>query len=87
MFSVYYVCAHSDITLARYRLERRAPYIFPPTVIAKFIKERLSSSLEHWYGPEKLRRRLKLAWGLAKMPYYIEACLLRSPYFVTFATL
>ena len=42
------------------RLELRAPYISPPTVIANFTKERLSFSLECRYGPEKLRRRLKL---------------------------
>ena len=36
------------------------------------------SSLERQYGLEKLRRRLKLAWGVAKMPYYIEECLLKS---------
>ena len=45
-----------------------------------------SSSLEHCCTPEK-HRRLKRAWGLTKMPYYIKACLLRSPYFVTFAAL
>ena len=50
----------SRMPVIRYRLELRAPYISPPTVIANFTKERLSFSLEHWYGPEKLRRRLKL---------------------------
>ena len=60
----YYVCTYSDVSrvpVIRYRLEPRTPYISPPTVIANFTKERLSSSLEHRYGPEKFRRRLKLA--------------------------
>ena len=47
----------SHVSYITYRLEASAPYIFPPTVIAK---ERLSSMLERQYGPEKLRRRLKL---------------------------
>ena len=51
----------SCMPVIRYRLELRAPYISPPTVIANFTKERLSSSLEHWDGLEKRRRRLKLA--------------------------
>ena len=60
----YTMSAHvvmSRMPVIRYRLEPRAPYISPPTVIANFTKERLSSSLECQYGPEKLRRRLKLA--------------------------
>ena len=48
------------------RLEPRAPYISPLTVITDFTKERLSSSLEHWYGTEKFSRRLKLARGVAR---------------------
>ena len=47
----------------RYRLEARAPYISPPTVIANFTKECLSSSLEGRYGQEKLRRRMNLHEG------------------------
>ena len=61
MFSVYYA-AHeltSRMPVIRYRLEPRAPYISPPTVIAQ--KKRLSSSLECRYSPEKPRRRLKLS--------------------------
>ena len=57
MFSVYlsaYVVT-SCVPVIRYRLEPRAPYISPPTVITNFTKECLSSSLERWYGPEKLR--------------------------------
>ena len=46
-------------------------------------KEHQSSMLERRYGPKELRRRLKLACGLAKMLYYIEVYLLPSPYFVT----
>ena len=42
------------------RLEPRAPYISPPTVIANVTKEHLSSSLERRHGLKKLRRRLKL---------------------------
>ena len=62
MFSVYYIHRCSDVTRDRLkRLEPRAPYIYPPTVIVNFTKERLPSSLEHRYGPEKLMRRLKLA--------------------------
>ena len=60
----YTMSAHvvtSRVPVIRYRLEPRAPYISPPTVIASFTKERLSSSRECRYGPEKLRRRLKLA--------------------------
>ena len=57
----------SRMPVIRYRLEPRALYISPPTVIANFTKERLSSSLERRYGPENLRRRLKLACGLAKI--------------------
>ena len=51
----------SGVPVIRYRLESRALYISLPTVIVNFTKERLSSSLEHRYGPEKLRRRLKIA--------------------------
>ena len=83
----YTMSAHivmSRVLVIRYRLEPRALYISPPTVIANFTKEHLPSSLERRYGPEKLRRKLKLAGGLAKRLYYIKACLLRSPYFVTF---
>ena len=60
----YTMSAHvvtSRVPVIRYRLKPRAPYIFPPTVIANFTKERLLSSLERRYGQEKLRRRLKLA--------------------------
>ena len=57
--SAHVVMSHG--TVIRYRLEPHASYISPPTVIANFTKERLSPSLEHWYVPEKLRRRLKLA--------------------------
>ena len=51
----------------------RAPYISLPAGVS--------------VRPKKLRRRLKLAYGLAEVPYYIEACLLRSSYFVTLAAL
>ena len=66
MFSVYIytMSAHivmSHVPVIRYRLEPRAPYISPPTVIANFTTERLLSLLECRYGSEKLRRRLKLA--------------------------
>ena len=57
--SVYVVT--SIVLVRRYRFEPHAPYISPATVIANFTKEHLSSSLERWYGPIKLRRRLKLA--------------------------
>ena len=87
MFSMSAHVVTSRVPVIRYRLKPCAPYISPPTVITNFTKERLSSSLEHRYGPEKLRRRLKLVRGIAKMPYYTVACLLRSPYFVTFTAL
>ena len=77
MFSVYfvYICiVMSLMPVIRYRLELCSPYIIPPPiVIANVTKERLSSSLERRHGPKKL--------------YHIEACLLRSPYFVTLGAL
>ena len=54
--SAHVVTSHMPVI----RYGPRAPYISPPTVIADFTKERLSSSLERRYSPEKLRRRLKL---------------------------
>ena len=51
----------SRVPVITYRLESRAPYISPPTVIANFTQKRLLTSLERRYGPEKVRRRLKLA--------------------------
>ena len=51
----------SGVPVITYRLESRALYISLPTVIVNFTKERLSSSLERRYGPEKLGRRLKIA--------------------------
>ena len=88
MFSVYYVCSRSDVTrtcnIKDTGSSTRAPYISPPTMVANRIC-RLCWSVQ--YSPKKLRRRLKLASGLAKMPYYIEACLMQSPYFVTLAAL
>ena len=59
----YTMSAHivtSCVPVIRFRLEPRAPYISPPTVIANLTKERMSSSLERRYGPERHRRRLKL---------------------------
>ena len=59
----YTMSAHvvtSRVPVIRYRLEPRAPYISPPTVIVNFTKKCWSSSLERRYGPEKLKRRLKL---------------------------
>ena len=53
----------SRVPVIRYRLETHAPNISLPTMIANFTKERLLSSLERRYGPEKLRRRLKLGEG------------------------
>ena len=69
--SIHY---YSDVTHASHTLEPRALYIkfFLSTVIANFTKEHLLSLLEHRYSSKKLRRKLKCAWGLAKMPYYID---------------
>ena len=48
------------VPVLRYRFEPCASYISLPTAIENFTKEHLSSLLERQYGPEKLRRRLKL---------------------------
>ena len=84
MFSIYYVCSHDGIIHTSHKIW--ALYISPPTLIANETIERLPSLLECRYTTRK-SVRLKLAWGLAMVPYYIEACLLRSPYFVISAVL
>ena len=53
IMSAHVVMSHMPVI--RFRLEPHTPYISPPSVIANFTKEHLLSSLEHWYGPEKLR--------------------------------
>ena len=87
MFSVYYMyICHVMMSRAQYirhRLQHTCSVYF---MIANRTKERLLSLLERWHGPKNLRSR-NLREGLAKIPYYIVACLLQSPDFVTLAVL
>ena len=87
MFSVYYVYSRSDVTRTGHKLQHTCSVYLSAHYDRGSDERTFAVFAGDRYGPIKLRRRLNLARGLAKMLYYSKACLLRSPYFVTLAVL
>ena len=90
MFSVYYVCTRSEVTCASHKIYAQAmcSVYFSAHCDCEFYKRTFVIFAGVSVRPRKTYEKAETCVkAIAKMPYYIEACLLRSPYFVTFAAL
>ena len=78
----------SLVPVIRYRLQHTCSVYFS-THYDHERDERMFAILLELVQPENLGEgwNLREGWGLAKMLYYIKACVLRSPYFVILAVL
>ena len=79
-FSIPVHVVTSRMLVIKYRLEPRALYISPLTVIANFYQRTFIV-----FAGASVRPKEKAETCVRASMYYIEACLLQSLYFVTLA--